>query len=89
MHATVISDQAECDRIWTLADRVFAPYATYRQEAAEGFFGRLSRQSTEDRYLSPASTEIGRARDRIPRRRPEREVGEGCRSTQADRTEPG
>jgi hypothetical protein len=44
MHATVISDEAECDRIWALADRVFAPYATYRQEAAEGFFGRLSRQ---------------------------------------------
>jgi hypothetical protein len=35
MHATVISDQAECDRIWTLADRVFAPYATYRREAAK------------------------------------------------------
>jgi hypothetical protein len=35
MHATVISDQAECDRIWTLADRVFAPYTTYRREAAK------------------------------------------------------
>ena len=35
MRATVISDQAECDRIWTLADRVFAPYATYRREAAK------------------------------------------------------
>jgi deazaflavin-dependent oxidoreductase (nitroreductase family) len=35
MHATVISDQAECDRIWALADRVFAPYATYRREAAK------------------------------------------------------
>jgi deazaflavin-dependent oxidoreductase (nitroreductase family) len=35
MHATVISDQAECDRIWALADRVFAPYATYRREAAQ------------------------------------------------------
>jgi hypothetical protein len=44
MHATVISDQAECDRIWALADRVFAPYATYRREAAKAFFGRLPRQ---------------------------------------------
>jgi deazaflavin-dependent oxidoreductase (nitroreductase family) len=35
MHATVISDQAECDRIWALADHVFAPYATYRREAAK------------------------------------------------------
>jgi deazaflavin-dependent oxidoreductase (nitroreductase family) len=35
MRATVISDEAECDRIWTLADRVFAPYATYRREAAK------------------------------------------------------
>jgi hypothetical protein len=35
MRATVISDQAECDRIWALANRVFAPYATYRREAAK------------------------------------------------------
>lgn len=35
MRATVIGDEAECDRIWTLADRVFAPYATYRREAAK------------------------------------------------------
>jgi len=35
MRATVISDEAECDRIWALADRVFAPYATYRREAAK------------------------------------------------------
>ncbi len=35
MHATVIGDEAECDRIWALADRVFAPYATYRREAAK------------------------------------------------------
>ena len=39
MRATVISDEAECDRIWALADRVFAPYATYRQEAGI-FYGR-------------------------------------------------
>ena len=35
MRATVVSDEAECDRLWTLADRVFAPYATYRREAAK------------------------------------------------------
>ena len=35
MRATVISDEAECDRIWALADRVFAPCATYRREAAK------------------------------------------------------
>jgi deazaflavin-dependent oxidoreductase (nitroreductase family) len=35
MRATVVSDEAERHRIWTLADRVFAPYATYRQEAAK------------------------------------------------------
>lgn len=35
MRATVVSDEAERDRIWRLADRVFAPYATYRGEAAQ------------------------------------------------------
>jgi deazaflavin-dependent oxidoreductase (nitroreductase family) len=35
MRATVVSDEAEQDRIWRLADRVFAPYATYRAEAAQ------------------------------------------------------
>ncbi len=35
MLATVVSDEAECHRLWALADRVFAPYATYRQEAAK------------------------------------------------------
>ncbi len=35
MRATVVSDEAERNRIWTLADRVFAPYATYRREAAQ------------------------------------------------------
>jgi deazaflavin-dependent oxidoreductase (nitroreductase family) len=34
MRATVVGDEAECRRLWTLADRVFAPYATYRREAA-------------------------------------------------------
>jgi hypothetical protein len=31
----VVGDEAERDRIWTLADRVFAPYATYRRDAAK------------------------------------------------------
>lgn len=35
MRATVVGDDAERDRLWTLADRVFAPYAAYRQEAAK------------------------------------------------------
>lgn len=35
MRATVVEDPAERERIWELADRVFAPYATYRREAAE------------------------------------------------------
>jgi deazaflavin-dependent oxidoreductase (nitroreductase family) len=35
MRATVVSDEAERHRIWTLADRVFAPYATYRRDAAK------------------------------------------------------
>jgi hypothetical protein len=48
MRAAVVSDEAECDRIWALADRVFAPYATYRREAAEAFFRRLSRQRPKD-----------------------------------------
>lgn len=34
MRAMVVSDEAERQRIWRLADRVFAPYATYRREAA-------------------------------------------------------
>jgi deazaflavin-dependent oxidoreductase (nitroreductase family) len=34
MRATVVEDEAERDRLWTLADRVFAPYAAYRREAA-------------------------------------------------------
>jgi deazaflavin-dependent oxidoreductase (nitroreductase family) len=35
MRAQVVGDEAECDRIWRLADRVFAPYATYRRDAAK------------------------------------------------------
>jgi deazaflavin-dependent oxidoreductase (nitroreductase family) len=34
-HATVVEDEAERRRIWLLADRLFAPYATYRQDAAK------------------------------------------------------
>jgi deazaflavin-dependent oxidoreductase (nitroreductase family) len=35
MRATVVGDEAERQRLWALADRVFAPYATYRREAAK------------------------------------------------------
>jgi len=35
MRATVVGDEAERDRLWGLADRVFAPYAAYRREAAK------------------------------------------------------
>lgn len=34
MRATVVADEAERERLWSLADRVFAPYADYRREAA-------------------------------------------------------
>jgi len=35
MRATVVSDEAERERLWPLADRVFAPYAAYRRDAAK------------------------------------------------------
>ncbi len=35
MRATVVDDEAERERLWALADRVFAPYAVYRREAAK------------------------------------------------------
>jgi deazaflavin-dependent oxidoreductase (nitroreductase family) len=35
MRATVVTDEAERERLWALADRVFAPYATYRRDAAK------------------------------------------------------
>jgi deazaflavin-dependent oxidoreductase (nitroreductase family) len=35
MRATVVADEAERERLWKLADRVFAPYAAYRREAAK------------------------------------------------------
>ena len=34
MRATVVTDEAERERLWGLADKVFAPYAVYRREAA-------------------------------------------------------
>jgi deazaflavin-dependent oxidoreductase (nitroreductase family) len=34
MRATVVDDQAECQRLWTLADRVYPPFAKFRREAA-------------------------------------------------------
>jgi deazaflavin-dependent oxidoreductase (nitroreductase family) len=35
MRATVVKDEAERQRLWTLADQVFGPYAAYRREAAK------------------------------------------------------
>lgn len=35
MHATVVTDVAERERLWALADRVFAPFAIYRRDAAK------------------------------------------------------
>lgn len=35
MRAVVVGDEAERRRLWALADRVFAPYADYRREAAK------------------------------------------------------
>ncbi|MEA2346598.1 MAG: hypothetical protein QOG62_385 [Thermoleophilaceae bacterium] len=35
MRATIVEDEAERQRIWPLADNVFAPYATYRRDAAK------------------------------------------------------
>jgi deazaflavin-dependent oxidoreductase (nitroreductase family) len=35
MRAEVVDDEAERQRLWTLADRVFAPYAAYRREATK------------------------------------------------------
>lgn len=35
MRAAIVADEAERARLWALADRVFAPYAAYRREAAE------------------------------------------------------
>jgi deazaflavin-dependent oxidoreductase (nitroreductase family) len=35
MRAAIVTDEAERARLWTLADRVFAPYATYRRDAAK------------------------------------------------------
>lgn len=34
MRATVVEDEAERRRLWDLGDRIFAPYAVYREEAA-------------------------------------------------------
>jgi deazaflavin-dependent oxidoreductase (nitroreductase family) len=35
MRATEVEDEVEGERLWTLADRVFAPYSDYRREAAK------------------------------------------------------
>jgi deazaflavin-dependent oxidoreductase (nitroreductase family) len=34
MRATVVDDEAERDRLWQLADRVFPAFASYRRDAA-------------------------------------------------------
>jgi deazaflavin-dependent oxidoreductase (nitroreductase family) len=34
MRASVVRDEAERQRLWSLADRVFAPFAKYRRQAA-------------------------------------------------------
>jgi deazaflavin-dependent oxidoreductase (nitroreductase family) len=34
MHAAVVDDEAERDRLWQLADRVFPAFASYRRDAA-------------------------------------------------------
>jgi deazaflavin-dependent oxidoreductase (nitroreductase family) len=33
--AEIVTDEAERERLWALADRVFAPYAAYRERAAK------------------------------------------------------
>jgi len=35
VRATVVGDEAERRRLWALADRVFAPFSTYRRDAAK------------------------------------------------------
>lgn len=35
MRAAVVEDESERERLWALADNVFAPYADYRREAAK------------------------------------------------------
>lgn len=35
MRAAVVDDEAERARLWGLADKVFAPYASYRRDAAK------------------------------------------------------
>jgi len=35
MRAAVVGDEAERERLWRLADQLFAPYADYRREAAK------------------------------------------------------
>lgn len=35
MRATVLEDENECERLWSLGDRVFPAFATYRARAGE------------------------------------------------------
>ena len=55
MHATVVTDARERERLWALADRVFAPYATYRRDAAQ------ANRTIPIIQLSPAGEDAARA----------------------------
>jgi hypothetical protein len=35
MRATVVEDEGERERLWSLADHVFPAFATYRRDAAQ------------------------------------------------------
>lgn len=59
MRATVVSDEAERDRLWALADRVFAPYAAYRREAAK-VNRTIPIVQLSPRQLGPAQLTLGR-----------------------------
>lgn len=53
MRASVVEDEAERQRLWRLADNVFAPYADYRREAAKANRTIPIVQLTERSRLSP------------------------------------
>lgn len=48
MRAHVVGDEAERERLWALADQVFAPYADYRREA-----GRANRTIPIVQLMAP------------------------------------
>ncbi len=55
MRATVVGDEAERERLWALADRVFPPYAAYRREAAKANRTIPIVQLSRGRPLSPSA----------------------------------